>query len=346
MNNCHADVLAYHDEEVALPQKERTEMRERRDANRRRLKQGLERDEEPKPVDYRSQGSYAMRTMVQQPDKDYDVDDGVYFDIDQLKGRRGGDRSAMDAKEMVRKALHDDNFDRPPEKLKNCVRVFYKAGYHVDVPVYRRIVDQNDSGQEETRIELAGSDWRVSNPLAVTDWFLDANRGQSPDNDNGGQLRRIVRLLKGFARSRPSWRDHMATGFMITKLVVEKYSINPAREDMALYDTMVAVRDRLRSDLEIAHPTVAGEMLTRSATDSRTKFLRDKLNWAIEELAVLSQWDCSRERALNAWDTAFNSTFFIDRLETGEVTAGLLIKGAEEVAARKPVDKRGGGRYA
>ena len=364
MKNCHADVLAFHDEEVTLPQKERTAMRERRDSNRRRLKQGLERDGERKPVDYRSQGSYAMRTMVQQPDRDYDVDDGVYFEIDQLKGPRGGDRSAADAKEMVRKALHDDSFDRPPERLKNCVRVYYKAGYHVDVPVYRRTVDENDWGEEETRIELAGADWKVSDPLAVTDWFLAANKDQSPDNENGGQLRRIVRLLKGFARSRPSWRDHIATGFMITKLVVEQYSANGAREDMALYGTMAATRDRLRWNLEIEHPTVAGEMLTKGPDDSRAKFLRDKLDWAIGELAVLSQWDCSHERALKAWGKACNSTFFIGRVESDEaegqkrggagvattafgvgVAASLLVKGAE-AAAEQPVDKRGGGRYA
>ena len=366
MKNCHAEVLAYHDEEVTLLRKERTEMRERRDSNRRRLKQGLKRDEEPKPVDYRSQGSYAMRTMVQQPDKDYDVDDGVYFNTEQLKGSRGGDRSAADAKEMVRKAVHDDSFDRPPEELKNCVRVYYKAGYHVDVPVYR-IVEENAWGKGKTRIELASTDWKVSDPLAVTDWFLDANKDKSPDSDSGGQLRRIVRLLKAFARSRRNWRDHIATGFMITKLTVERYSANATREDMALYDTMVTIRDRLRSNLEIEHPTVAGEWLTKGPDDSRARFLRDKLDWALGELAVLSQWDCSREQALKAWDKVFDTTFFIGggRLEDDEAesqesagtpvaaaasgtgtASGLLIKGSEEAAAEKPVDKRGGGRYA
>ena len=35
MKNCHDDVLAFHNEAVTLPNKERTEMRDRRDANRR-----------------------------------------------------------------------------------------------------------------------------------------------------------------------------------------------------------------------------------------------------------------------------------------------------------------------
>ena len=363
MKNYHTDILAFHDEGVTLPDKERTEMRERRDTNRRRLKRGLEREGAPKPVDYRSQGSYSMRTMIQQPDKDYDVDDGVHFDIEKLRGPHGGDMSAAAAREMVRKALHDESFERPPEKLKNCIRVYYSAGYHVDVPAYRRIVEKDAWGNERIRIELASTQWRPSDPLAVTDWFLDANKQNSPDTDNGGQLRRIVRFLKAFARSRSSWRNRIATGFMITKLVVEQYRANADREDEALYYTMVGIRDRLNWNLEIQHPTVAGEMLTKGRQDSETKFLRDKLNWAIGELDVLLQMNCSSEQALKAWDKVFNTTFFTDRHEGAKthgqnregaeagalgagVTAGILIKGAENAAAERPVDKRGGGRYA
>lgn len=365
MKNCHDDMIAYHDADVTLPDKERSEMRDRRNANRRRLKNGLKRDGEPAPMGCRSQGSYVMRTMVQQPDKDYDIDDGVYFDKEKLKGPQGGDKSARDAKEMVRKALHDDSFKRPPETLKNCVRVYYDAGYHVDVPVYRQVTETNAWGEEETWYELASTDWKRSNPLAVTDWFLEANKAQSPDNNDGGQLRRTVRLLKAFARSRPSWRERIATGFMITKLVVEKYAANVAREDKALYDTMVTIRDRLDWNLEIEHPTVRGEMLTKGPDDGRTKFLREKLDWAIDELDVLFDADCTREQALKAWDKVFNTTFFIERLEDDEaesqksegagaaaaalgvgVAAALLIKGAEKAATEEPVDKRGGGRYA
>lgn len=306
-----------------------------------------------------------MRTMVQQPDKDYDVDDGVYFDLEQLKGPRGGDKSASEVKEMVRKALHDDSFERPPEKLKHCIRVYYSAGYHVDVPVYRRIVEEDIWGNEEIHVELASTDWKTSNPLAVTDWFLDANKAKSPNNDNGGQLRRIVRLLKAFARSRPSWREHIATGFMITKLVVEEYSANADREDRALYNTMVAIRNRLSWNLEIKHPTVEGEMLTKGPDDSQARFLREKLDWAVGELDVLFQGDCNREQALKAWGKAFNTEFFIDRLEceptkgrnskgagiaatvpSAGVIAGLLNEGSDKAAAENPVDKRGGGRYA
>ncbi len=356
MGNYHADVKAYHDEAVTLPEKERREMRERRDTNRQRLNGGLKRDGEPAPIQCRSQGSYSMRTMVQQPDRDYDIDDGVYFDKEKLQGPRGGDRSAGDAREMVREALHSDQFKRPPEKLKNCVRVYYDAGYHVDVPVYRQVTEMNIWGERETWYELASTDWKYSNPLAVTQWFLEENKARSPNPDNGGQLRRVVRFLKAFSRSRSSWRERIATGFMISKLVVEQYAANEAREDKALYDTMVGIRNRLNSNLEIEHPTVQGEMLTKGSDDARADFLRQKLDWAIDKLAVLSESDCTREQGLKAWDQVFDTTFFSERLgdeKKGSPRGGapgtsgaLLITSGNEAANRNLVDRGSGGRYA
>jgi len=73
MFNCTDDVLGYHDDEVTLPQKDRNEMHDRRNANRDRLKRGLKRDEKPDPKEFKGQGSYAMKTMTQHPDKDYDI---------------------------------------------------------------------------------------------------------------------------------------------------------------------------------------------------------------------------------------------------------------------------------
>lgn len=372
MYNCHDDIIAYHNSKVTLPEAERTEMRDRRNTNRQRLKDGLKRDGEPVPIGCHSQGSYAMRTMVQHPAKDYDIDDGVYFRKEDLKGPRGGDRSPADVKEIVRKALHDDKFTQPPEVRTNCVRVYYNAGYHVDIPVYRKVTEKNIVGQEETWYELASTEWKRSDPLGVTNWFKDENQRQSPDSNNGGQLRRITRYQKAFAGSRESWRPRIASGFMITKLVTERYRPNAAREDQALYDTMMAIHDQLKWDLEIRHPTVPGENLTKGPDDAQSRFLKDKLDWAIDELDVLFDPRCTREQALKSWDKVFSTDFFINRLSVedskeksasqgaglgtaaavGVVGSGLaaaILSGRNSAEARapdKPVDKRGGGRYA
>src|ERR1700676_4972021 len=121
MFDCADAVLAYHDDRVTLPQTERTQMRDRRDANRERLKRGLKDAMKPAPREFWSQGSYSMKTMTQHPAKDYDIDDGVYFNKDALVGYRGAEMSALQVRQMVRDALDDGSFKTPPEVRKNCV---------------------------------------------------------------------------------------------------------------------------------------------------------------------------------------------------------------------------------
>ena len=329
MYNCHEDLVAFHNEKVTLPNGERAEMRERRDTNRRRLNSGLRAKGEPLPRECRSQGSYAMRTMVQHTDRDYDIDDGVYFDKEQLVGPRGADKTALDAKKMVRDAVAYAGFSREPEVRNNCVRVYYEAGYHVDLPVYRVVEAVGPWGGLNTWHELASTDWKESDPQAVTRWFLDANKNRSPDSLNGGQMRRIVRLLKAFARSRPSWESRIASGFMITKLVVDWYTPVAGRDDLALFQTMSMIQLQLQTGHEIAHPTVPDEMLTEGPDDARARFLAERLQWAIEQLQACRAFGCSRTDALNKWDLVFDTDFFSARF-----------------APSRAVDKRGGGRYA
>ena len=321
MHNCHDDMLKYHNHKVTLPRPEQNEMRARRDTNRDRLRSGLERDGQPSPKGFQSQGSYAHHTMVQNPNKDYDIDDGVYFDIEDLKGPRGGDKTPYDAKDLVRAGLHDDRFSDPPEVRTNCVRIHYNEGYHMDVPVYREVVEENELGNAEIYWEIASSEWKRSDPKGVTTWFREENSSQSPDTENGRQLRRVVRLIKAFARSREGWRDHIASGFMISVLVVECYQRNESREDQALFDTMVAIHNRLRRNLEIAHPVVEGDKLTKGPNDAKVRFLLERLRWALAKLDVLSQSSCTRKQALEAWDGVFHTKFFTDQLSDDGKTA-------------------------
>jgi hypothetical protein len=355
MFDCADDVLAHHDQKVTLPQADRTTMRDRRNANRDRLKKGLKDQGKPAPREFKSQGSYAMKTMTQHPERDYDIDDGVYFDKEVLVGERGAEMSALQARQMVRDALDDGKFKTPPEVRKNCVRVYYEAGYHVDVPVYRRVTTKDALGNETYHHELASTDWKRSDARDVTDWFEAENDRQSPDKENGRQLRRIVRQIKKYARSRASWDSQILSGFGITKLVTECFRGNAVREDEALHDTMKAIRDRLSLNLVVAHPVTPGETITKGSDDARARFLRDKLTDAVNNLAPTFESDCTREKALKCWDKVYDTTFFSDRLEKAAkaeasvaspavLTSGLL--GSISDRAPAAVRKEGGGRYA
>lgn len=356
MHNCSDDVLGYHDDEVTLPQAERSEMRDRRNANRDRLKAGLKKAGKPMPLEFRSQGSYAMKTMTQHPDRDYDIDDGVYFAKEDLVGPRGGEMTALEARQMVRDALDDGSFKVAPAVLKNCVRVYYDAGYHVDIPVYRRVVSEDILGNETVHYELASTDWKRSDARDVTSWFESENNLQSPDNSNGRQLRRICREIKMFARSRASWGDSILGGFAITKLITECYRKNGGREDSALYDTMKAVRDRLSVNLTVVHPVTPNDTITKEPNDPKAKFLRDKLSEALEWLKPLFDSQCTREAALKCWDKVFATTYFAERLtkddesqsqsKSSVLSFGILRELGDSPEAREAIQKRGGGRYA
>lgn len=343
MHNCAKDILAFHDEKVTLKQEERTAMRDRRDANRERLKKNLKDKGKPLPETFIKQGSYAMLTMVQDPDNDYDIDDGVYFSKESLKDANGKDMAPRDARQMVCDALKDDRFNKQPQVRQSCVRIYYEEGYHVDMPFYR-ITDEGD-------YELStGDSWTVSRAADVEDWFYNVNVEKSPDDNNGRQFRRIVRLLKKFARSRIDWKDKIATGFTITKLAEECYAADKDREDAALRETMRAMHTRLLVSLEVDHPVTPGAKLTKGMYDESTKFLRGKLSDALDTLKCIDDPDCKQKDALSAWDKVFNTDFFSSRCqeeEKAEKTNAAIFANIISLDKNPPaVDKKGGGTFA
>lgn len=336
MFNCDSDVRAYHNDEVTLPQSERTNMSDHRDANRDRLKSRIT----IQPSKFIKQGSYAMKTMTKDPDNDYDIDDGVYFTHESLQDSDGNDKAPRAARQMVCDVLADDRFNVQPAVRKNCVRVVYNSGYHVDMPVYRII-----SGDYEL---ASGDEWVHSRAADVEDWFNQKNMDLSPDESNGRQFRRIVRILKKFARSRATWKSNIASGFTITKLAADYYVPNAAREDQSLRDTMDAIHNQLCFSLEVEHPVTPGTKLTSGYNDSKTAFLRDKLADALNRLEVLDDEDCTSEQASKAWDFVFNTKFFSDRASASSraATAGVLSNLVSTKMDPKTVNKSGGNRFA
>ena len=173
-----------------------------------------------------------MKTMIRDPANDYDIDDGVYFRKEDLVGGRGAEMTSLQARQMVRDAVDYGRFKQAPEVRSNCVRVFYEAGYHVDLPVYRRVETSTIFG-DDVRYELAASTgWKSSDARNVSDWY-ENERDRSAD---GQQLRRINRDLKKYARSRHSWRAGMLSGFGISVLLVERFRHSRSRGLRSLRD--------------------------------------------------------------------------------------------------------------
>ena len=355
MKDCHSDIAAYHNDEVRLSKCEMEGMRERRSSNRDRLKNRLDGTKNPKMREIVTQGSFAMKTMVQHPNNDYDVDDGVYFDAEDLnKAVSGTEMAPHQAREIVRDAAFDKSFKQKPQAREKCVRVYYNDGSHIDLPVYRRV---KKIGSDDLVCEIAIEDeWTQSDARDVTEWFVKANKDKSPNTSHGGQMRRVVQLIKKFAKERKGSSDDMLSGFGITILVEECYVAHDSRDDQALYDTIVAIRDRLRRDLAIMHPLTDVEVDDGSGREKTKTFLNEVAD-VIKDLEPLLAYDCTREKALECWGKFFGDDFFEQRVNVNVCTestnttpsspAVLRGKDPEEVSRNleQPVQKRGPNRY-
>ncbi len=336
MFDCAQDIRKYHDDDVKLSDEIRKTLRKNRDTNRDRLKANLKEKKKPQPLRFQKQGSYAMRTTIQETDNAYDIDDGVVFRKEDLKGERGGDMTPLEARRMVCDALQDKRFNKKPEALKNCVRVHYNEGHHVDIPVYR----ESREGNEDPMCEIASSDWRESNPDEINDWFAGQVEKKKSDKDGDDpQFRRMIRLVKRYATSRPSW--NLPSGFILTILVDEQYATFDDRDDRCFYNLINAIKERLQDSLVVKNP-VQDEVLTKNDPDPKMVDLQDKLSEAIEKLKVLFDSRCTRPKALKAWRDVFNNDYFDAEIEESNSKASFAIAGSQP---SQPVHKAGGGRF-
>lgn len=345
--NANGPLNNFHDDRVFVDNASLGVARQRRQANRDRLDRGLKADKEPVPTEYVPQGSYAMKTMVQSEVDTSDIDDGAVFDREALKGARGADRTTNDVKEMVRKALAaNDAFNTPPEVRGNCVRVYYNDGFHVDIPIYRAY---SEDGAIKKELASTGS-WKVSAPEDVTNWFNQQVDSKSPEDKNSRQMRRIVRLMKYWSKSRCSWC--MPSGFVISVLVDEAYPYNgwADRDDQALLAVMRHIRTRLVGGNErVYRPVSPHEEVTSDQALGRVRKMRDELASAIDELSKIERADCDELMALKALKSVFKSDFWDGRIKALEDDGGGNDGGSGKGSAepKQPVDKRGGpGQYA
>ncbi|WP_342109419.1 cyclic GMP-AMP synthase DncV-like nucleotidyltransferase [Methylobacterium sp. SI9] len=334
----------FHGDRVWMDAMGRRDIYGKAKSNRNRLRNGLARDGKPTPVGSATQGSYAMRTMIQNDDGDYDVDDGVYFAKEDLVSPNGGVISALAARQMVCDALQDRRFSEKPEVRNNCVRIQYAKpnSYHVDVPIYRRNRTKHPyTGVITDKYELASADWKESDALNVTKWFKKRNEETSGDTSRDGdkgQFVRVVRLVKAFARSRPHWSGKIAGGFALSRLVSDHFVESVDRDDVALRNVLRAIQDRLAWKDWVAHPTLNENILPVGS--AKAKFLRKKLGDKLPLLDVLDAPNCTHELAMKAWDKFFLSDWFTNQPDPDDEDE------LDSKTTRGPTIKVGGQGYA
>ncbi len=294
MYDLSSEMNDFYEDHVRVKQSVYDDLRDKKDKNITRLESGLEDYNEENETTYsildkKEQGSVAMATIVQNDEKDYDIDVGIIFDEENI----GKDTGALAAKNIVFDALEEKMgaFNEGPEYKTNCIRIKYSEGYHIDFAIYKK------SGNDYWH---AGAEWSKRNPKAINDWFFNQLRVK------GEKLRKVIRLSKMFCKSRQSW--DMPAGLIQTVLCNECF-VNKDRLDECLYETMRSIAFRLSYNKEVNNPTDASlSLLTRKKDRDRLDSYKKRLDDKLQNFVNAK----SRKETLSAWRKFFNDDFWID----------------------------------
>lgn len=312
MFNCHSQLNAFYADHVRLSDEQKQRLAELRDLALKRVTEGLKLLGEHRGRYYETfarhvnQGSYAMHLNVQDGNDDYDIDVALIFAADSLP------QSALGARQRIADALNlvSTNFAKEAEARTNAVTIWYADGPHVDLALYR---------ETHEGLEHAGAEYSKRDPEEIRTWWGNALNTLSPQQGDVEryQLRRVVRWVKAFVRSRASWR--LPGGMILTTLVVECFKPDRVRDDAALRNTLRALLARLRQSTEVYSPVEPAVRLTwNEETRGQVRRLLARLGEELPKLDALDEPKLTEAAALKTWGKFFRHKPWTGEAETVE----------------------------
>lgn len=320
MANCH-QLFQHYNNAIKLTDEKRTTLIQVRDSLRKRMQANYllipVADRKQIEMYFQSQGSFVMDTIIKPEKNDFDLDDGVYFQGGLSVSERPKPQIFHDW--VIRAVDKDNDYEQVKDK-PTCVRVQYKLGFHIDIPIY--YADNFDSPD----LAETNKGWLLSNPVEFIAWFEEKTKSGfqkafiyeslkyaepyekwlSDIRKADCQLRRLVRYMKAWADLK---RSEMPCGIIMTILVANNFAVD-ASDDIALRDTLVNIKNYLVGNgFQCPRPTSPkGEDLFASTSQ------KDKANF----MNALSGLILSANNAINAvnekeackeWEKHFGSRF-------------------------------------
>lgn len=242
---------------------------------------------------FNSQGSYAMSTLINPINGEYNLNEGVH-----LHHLDNQDSVSWPTGKAARQWLIDafKNFGRVKILEKNaCVRLRYVGLYNVDLPLY---------GMLNGRSMLAMSDdnnWSFNDPHAMTQWF------DSHFSLHGEQLRRIIRYVKAWADFQSLYDIQMPNGFVLSVLVARHYQ-DDIRDDVAMAYTLKVISKAIIPYFSVLNPVNIDEELSEHFSQSTIDHFCDALKLAAEHAVYATRIDDTEEASM-IWRKLFGSRF-------------------------------------
>jgi hypothetical protein len=153
MYNLHKELGEFYTNHVRLGKTLRDNLAGRRDSCMTRLINGLDELGYPIWQEYRNQGGYAMHTLNQANDNNYDLDVALIFNEEDLPA------DAYYTRQRIRAGLvkNGGQFKEDPSAHTNAVTVWYASGEHLDFAIFRR---RTDIWGNVTFEHASGNEWK------------------------------------------------------------------------------------------------------------------------------------------------------------------------------------------
>lgn len=205
------------------------------------------------------QGSYKLKTLIRTKDDTCDLDDGVYFK-DNPDGVTGTTLQLW-VKEAV-----DGTTDTTPEHKKKCIRVDFKAGYNIDLPVF--IFDEETKVHPSLAIKNNG--FQADDPK---EFVIEFRRFKTD------QMARMVKYLKSWCDYK---RQDMPSGLAMTVLTMNHFQSN-SRDDVALKFLLIEIEKELKRTFKCVMPTTPKDDLFEDYSQTKKSNFLDNLSKFIED---------------------------------------------------------------
>ncbi|MEH2298047.1 MAG: CBASS cGAMP synthase [Nostoc sp.] len=287
MANCHKLFLKFNTL-IALKSKQKERLRVSRNAIRDRIRRYFQNKQNGFFPKFHGQGSLMMNTIIEPLDREFDIDDGIYFKVEAKPIQ-----SVSTLHQWIWEAINGHTKQNPIDK-QTCVRLVYAGQYHLDLPIYYIIQGQTPYLAHKSK------GWIKSDPREFIRWFNDKA-------DNDGQLKRIVRYLK-------AWRDYrkgdLPSGLIFSILTANNIVFDE-RDDIALYKTLLNIKSSLERSFVCYRPTTpADENLLEDYSQTNKDYFLEQLGSFIQSAEKALDEKTSQKDACKAWQRHFGEDRF------------------------------------
>lgn len=320
MAKCH-HLFQHYNNAIKLTDTKRVALLQVRDSLRMRMRNNYYQipvdDRKLIEIYFQSQGSFVMDTIIKPVKADFDLDDGVYFQ---------GTLNDVERPEpkifhnwIVRAIDTNSDYEKVEDK-PTCVRVKYKHGFHIDIPIYYA------SNFDSPDLAETNKGWILSNPVEFIAWFEEKaqsgfqkaflyealkyaepyEKWLSDMRKKDCQLRRLVRYMKAWADLK---RSEMPCGIIMTILVANNFVVHDA-DDISMRNTLVNIKNYLLNNgYKCPRPTSpVGEDLFASTSQKDKDYFMNALNGLIQSASKAINAVNEKDACLE-WEKHFGSRF-------------------------------------